>query len=157
MYILHRYYAKLHLLWLKFKIAHSEDGAHIGPNYAFGEVQYFFKIKLGDTSLALAMVSKYGNPNPALLKLSSGALYSSKYLGSSALEVIDVKSIISVVAMVKHPFGFDSVSLPETSPTYATGNQFTADNLKDSYYLVEKIGLDTLQMAGYQEIQHDEY
>jgi len=41
-------------------------------------------------------------------------------------------------------FGFDLVSLPGTSLTYANAYQFTEGDLKDSYFLVEKLGLDML-------------
>jgi hypothetical protein len=90
------------------------------------------------------MVSQYSAPNSALLKLSSGALYSCEYLGPEGLRVIYAKSIRSVVGMVKHQFGEYN---PYTSPDYrdfAITQQFA----ENSYYLVEKIGLEALHMAG---------
>lgn len=115
-----------------------------------GEAQYYFRLKLKSAEMALAMISAYGDPNPALLRLSSGALYSSEYFGLSKLEVINVKCIQSVVAMIKHTFGYDSFSIPPDSLSYE-GFQFTEESLKNSYFLVEKLGLEVLTLNGYEE------
>ena len=48
-----------------------------------------------------------------------------RYHGEGALVVIDVKSILSVVAMIPFPFYLDG--------------------LDNQYYMVEKIGLDVIE------------
>ena len=116
------------------------------------EVQYYFRIRIADTQLNLVMVSNFGEPNSDLLQLSLGALYSCQYRGASALQVIDIKSIWSVVAMVKHSVGFDLVQI-NVLPSHLNYGRYQVSEaaLANSFFLVEKQGLEILQMGGYQE------
>lgn len=92
----------------------------------FAEVYYYFVATFGGTSRALALVSIFSPPDEHLLQHSHTTLIVCGYQGENALAVIDAKSIISVVAMVPFPF--------------LVGGQ---DN---QYYVVEKIGLDVLEV-----------
>ena len=110
----------------------------------FVEVQYFFKLTLepGRPS-AFAMVSVYSRPDADLLQQSSNALWSCKYRGKEELVVIDVKSIMSVVAMVPHP---------------PMRDEALKRRLAGRVFVVEKLGLDALASAGMvhdDELQHD--
>jgi hypothetical protein len=114
--------------------------------FFIGEVQYYFQLYLEDTCHSFAMLSKFTGPNQALLNLSSGALYSCQYLGKNNLAVCNVKSICSVVAMVKHP--------PIISEDLANGYEELEGFMPimgNSYYLVEKLGLEVLHMTGQTE------
>lgn len=72
--------------------------------------------------MRLALISTYSPPDDKLLVESSGALISCKYMGASHYTVINVKSIVAVVAMVPHPR--------------------TASALTEHFFVVEKPGLD---------------
>ena len=91
----------------------------------FAEVQFYFVETFGDVPRALALVSIYSPPDEHLLQQSSTTLVVCGYQGEEALTVIDVKSILSVVAMVPFPFLVGG-----------HGNQ---------YFIIEKIGLDILE------------
>ena len=73
------------------------------------------------------MVSTFSNPDLELLQSSYQALYVCKYQGDQSLEVIEVNTICSVIAIVP----FDQ-SL-ETSTIFQVGQR---------YIMVEKFGLD---------------
>ena len=79
----------------------------------------------------LALVSLYGPPDQWLLEQSHHSLWSCKPQG---LAVVDVKSILSVVAMIPH-----SPSIP--------GNA----QVEERFFVVEKIGLEVANMGGFQE------
>jgi hypothetical protein len=80
---------------------------------------------IGDETRAFALVSPYSPPNGHLLQVSYGALVVCRYRGDEVLQVIDVESILSVVAMVPFPFLLDG---------------------DDSYYfMIEKVGLDVTE------------
>lgn len=67
----------------------------------FGEVQFFFQFRLSTQEVkTLAMVSVWGRPHEALLKVSSKTVWFSEYRGDNDIRIIDAKSIESVVAMV---------------------------------------------------------
>jgi hypothetical protein len=97
------------------------------------EVYFFIHIRHNGEELGLALVSLYSNPDIDLLRLSHDTLWSCEYQGDSALKVIDVKTIKSVVAMIPH------------SP--AIGGQ----EARDRFFLVEKPGFDVALIAGTEE------
>jgi hypothetical protein len=71
----------------------------------------------------VALVSLYTIPDHLLLEKSFGTLLACGYAGDLDVVAIDIKVIVSVVAMV--PFTQDD-----------------KDNLQDQYFVVEKPGLD---------------
>lgn len=79
-----------------------------------------------DKLRAFALVSLYSPPNEFLLQTSHTTLAVCKYQGERALVVIDVESILSVVAMV--PF------------------DFLIDNDSDQYFMIEQVGLDVVEV-----------
>jgi hypothetical protein len=95
-------------------------------------VQFFFHHQ----GRAFAVVSTFSNPDHELLQSSHQTLYVCKYQGDQALEVIEVNTICSVVAMV--PFD----QLPETN---------TISQIGQRYFMVEKFGLDMDHSREYQE------
>ena len=70
-------------------------------------------------------MSLYTPPNEHLLRLTNDTLVVCRYRGEMALMVIDIKSSLSVVAMVPFPFLLDG-----------QGNQ---------YFMVEMFGLDVIE------------
>jgi len=80
---------------------------------------------LGGASTALAAVSLYSPPDEYLLQLTHDTLYVCGHLGEGAVVVIDVKSILSVIAMVPFPF--------------------IVGGRSDQYFLIEQIGLDVVE------------
>ncbi|KAG1761276.1 hypothetical protein EDD22DRAFT_780076 [Suillus occidentalis] len=101
----------------------------------FGEVLYFFQCEVHqDEESTLALISTYSAPDPALLEASHHTVVSCSHLGDASLQVIDVKSIHAVVAMVPHNV-----------------------NNEERFFVVEKPGLDVADLGGYEEeVQEDE-
>jgi hypothetical protein len=97
---------------------------HHGAVYV-GEAYFYFFVKYGDEVQGLALLSLYSPPNEHLLQHSHTTLVVCKYRGDRALIVVDIKSILSVVAMVPFPFLID-----------CEGGQF---------FMIEKIGLDVAE------------
>jgi hypothetical protein len=89
-------------------------------------VKFYFTKTSGGETRELALVSLYSPPNQYLLDNSSGALIVCRYQGERTLVVIDVKWILSVVAMV--PF------------------RYRVDGLDNYYFMIEKIGLDVVDV-----------
>lgn len=105
----------------------------------FGEIRYFFKLPLQDMSgeAAFAMIDLYSAPDWDLLAESSNTLWScSRQPNESGLCIIPITDIQSVVAMVPHP------DLQATS---------IIQDFRNRVFVVEKMGLDVMQMAGVTE------
>ena len=66
-------------------------------------MQYYFQADIFGRQTALALVSVYGRPVQEFLQQSHGTLQVLEYYGNTALRVINVKCIQSVVAMVPFP------------------------------------------------------
>ncbi|KAJ7215250.1 hypothetical protein C8J57DRAFT_985982, partial [Mycena rebaudengoi] len=67
----------------------------------YAEVQFFFQATINDTKeLAVALVSVYSPPDPALLEESFQTVLECEYFGEDALQVIDVKTIRASVGMI---------------------------------------------------------
>ncbi|KZV67516.1 hypothetical protein PENSPDRAFT_744460 [Peniophora sp. CONT] len=85
---------------------------------AFGEVYYYFSLPITPgpraERRAAALVSRYGEPDPDLLRDSRGVVWAARHLGDAALSVIDVRSIQSVVGMIPHDFNTPSTNGVET-------------------------------------------
>lgn len=77
----------------------------------YGEVLYFFQHKIGNNVHTLAVVSLYGLENALLLAESSGTVWACQAQGDDTLVVIDVKTILTCIAMVPHTF-----VIPNTDP-----------------------------------------
>ncbi|KAJ6490663.1 hypothetical protein C8R47DRAFT_1071048 [Mycena vitilis] len=102
--------------------------------HQIAEVHFFFRAILNDVVQPLALVDFYSVPDPELLELSYGTLWSCGYEPGEHMVVVPVKCILSVVAMVPHEAG------PE----------------EGNYYLVEKPGLDLVSLTGYMEADDGE-
>jgi hypothetical protein len=72
----------------------------IGGTPAIAEVEYFFRLRFGDTVYSLALVSVFSPPDQEILELSSHAAYICHHGGTEALVVVEVKAITAVVSMV---------------------------------------------------------
>jgi hypothetical protein len=82
------------------------------------------------------VISTFSEPDSELLQSSYQTLHICKYQGDQALQVIEVDSIYSVVAMV--PFD----PQPEVN---------TISHIGQRYFVVEKFGLDMDYSRGDQE------
>lgn len=91
----------------------------------FAEVKFFFRKTFRETSEALAVVSLYSPPDDHLLRTTHDTLCVCGYQGEDALVVINIKSILSVVAMVPFPF--------------------VVGGRPNQYFMVERIGLDVIE------------
>src|SRR4051794_216831 len=98
---------------------------------------YYFRLRVNEEEKTLALVSVYSQPDAALLIASSDTLWLCQDCCDTALHVIDVKSIQSVVAMV--PWPADDALLNGRC-----------------YFLVEKLGLDIAYLGGNEEAIPDE-
>ncbi|KAG1724251.1 hypothetical protein EDB19DRAFT_1644676 [Suillus lakei] len=76
--------------------------------------------------ITVAMVSVYSRPDPELLQKSSQTVWSCQHHGDQALQLVSMKSIHSVVAMVPH------------RPVLPSGVE------EDRFFLLEKPGLGLL-------------
>jgi hypothetical protein len=90
------------------------------------------------------MVSLYTAPDPGMLQDSYNTLLLCRYQGEAALKVIDVQSILSVVAMPP---------LPLTAAEISCNGDGKFDNL---FYVCDKPGLETMHYAGADEDIGDE-
>ncbi|KAF8869902.1 hypothetical protein CPB84DRAFT_1693643 [Gymnopilus junonius] len=99
----------------------------------FGEVLYYFRCRRQDTLLTLAVLSVYSEPDPELLAASHGTFISCRYLGDSSTQVIDVRHIKAVVAMVPH-----------TLEKHGDGEEHR--------YLIERPGLDVVRLGGFEDV-----
>ncbi|GJE93591.1 hypothetical protein PsYK624_097510 [Phanerochaete sordida] len=107
------------------------------------EVKFYFRAKVQEETRAFALVSCFSEPDIRLLEASYKALYVCRYRGDDGLVVIDVKAMQSVVAMV---------------PFHVLGSPHSGDGrlvAGQSYFLVEKLGLEMAHMAGFEETLAD--
>ena len=101
-----------------------------GTRLRYREVLYFFQHKANNTMHTLVMVSLYGLENEFLLAESLGTVWACQAQGDNALIVINVKTILTCVAMVSHIF-----SIPDTDPLQL-------------YLAMDKLGADIGNMGG---------
>lgn len=72
----------------------------IDGTLAIADVEYFFRLRFGETVYSLALVSMFTPPDEELLEQSHRAIYICHHGGLDALRVVDIKSITAVVSMV---------------------------------------------------------
>lgn len=72
----------------------------------------------------VALISVYSLPDAQLLDFSHGTVWSCTHEGDDGLQIVDVKTITAVVAMIPH------------RPTLPSGIT------EDRFFMVEKAGLD---------------
>lgn len=103
------------------------------------EVIFYIALSQEEGDIGLALVSLFSKPDPALLRVSVNTLWSCEYLGDTALEFVNVKTVKSVVSMIPH------------SPTIQGAVS------SERFFLVEKPGLDVALVAGIEDdSQEDE-
>lgn len=85
---------------------------------------FYLRLEIDGILRTLAMVSLYTLPDPVITERSSGALLVCGYEGDAGLVIVDVKAIVSVIAMV--PFVQDDRINVEL----------------EQFFVVEKPGLD---------------
>lgn len=107
---------------------------------AIAEVEYFFRLRFGDTVHSLALVSVFSPPDQEILELSNHAAYICHHGGTDALTVLDVKAISALVSMV-----------PDYQVT-VNGNIITPEN---AFFLVEAPFLKLATMCGIVEDGND--
>ncbi len=90
---------------------------------------------------AVAVVSLYGGPHKELLARSSNTYYTVQHLRNAAICVIPAKSIIAVVAMI---------------PDQQFQKFINDGTEEDRWHLVEKPGLQLLNMVLHAEERTDE-
>lgn len=93
------------------------------------------------------MVSMFSSPDSALLELSSNTLFVCRYLGSEALRVVHIKSIHSVVAMAP----FQNPGVDHRTLLRVVAEEGLAYESGETFFLAEKLGLETLHLAGRDE------
>lgn len=98
----------------------------------FAEVHYYFQpVEVCGKTGALAMVSMYSVADPTLLSDSHDTLSVCRHENEHGLRVIDVKNILSLIAMVPFPLTPGEEADPVIKDKYA-----------DSFYMIEKPFLD---------------
>ena len=65
-------------------------------------MKYFFNAMVNNTRRTLALVSVYSRPDEDLFKRSNWTVWSVTEGGQNGLQVIDAKSILSVVSVIPH-------------------------------------------------------
>ncbi|KAG6825303.1 hypothetical protein H0H92_004107, partial [Tricholoma furcatifolium] len=113
----------------KLRIARNVKFLHDNHTH-IGEVQFYFRTKIRGQFVTLALISRYSAPDIELLKLSRGTLWSCIYDAEDALQIVDVKSLVAVVAMVPHAPLSDG---------------------KQRFFLAEKPGMDIVTTDGIEE------
>jgi len=106
----------------------------------YGKVQFYFlqfTASAGPaTPTALALVSVYSCPVQALLVESSNTLWACQYTGVDDLQVVPLSSIVACVSVQRLP------PLP--------------DDLPRLWFVLEKLGLEDVQLAAFGETLGDE-
>jgi len=90
------------------------------------------------------MTSVYSEPDSEILQASYGAVWSCMYNGVSALKVIDVKLVQSVVAIIPYPH------------VHPPADAAVSEMCSGPYYVVEKMGLEVGRLGGVEDILTDE-
>ena len=112
---------------------------------SYAEVRYYMRVLIHSEIRYLAMVSKFSAPEPTLLELSSGTLWSATPGGDRGLCLVDVRDIQAVVAMVPHPAPISGVPHPGRL------------DLTGRFCVVEKPGLEVAVLGGVEEpVREDE-
>jgi hypothetical protein len=91
-------------------------------------------MQFGQQYRVLALVSVYSPPHAGLFEASNGTVLSCTYHGEAGFKVIDISSIVSVVAMIPHD-------------PFADGER---------YFVAEKPGLEVTVLGGIEEDQEEE-
>lgn len=109
---------------------HIYSQIHVNAETAFAEVRFYFLLEDAHEKLIpYALVSMYGPPDRDIVEDSYHTLFACPYQGDSALQVICVSSIVSVISMQPFP------RLP--------------GDAEDLWFVVEKSGLDVIESLGY--------
>ncbi|KAF9038419.1 hypothetical protein BJ165DRAFT_1531512 [Panaeolus papilionaceus] len=103
--------------------------AKINSKYIFCEVQFYFLHELAhDGFTAFALISQYSDPGPTLLEQSYHTVVTCEYRGNTNYKVIPVSTITAVILMQPLPKKYGE--------------------MKDLWFVVEKSGLDDMNMIG---------
>ncbi|KIJ13970.1 hypothetical protein PAXINDRAFT_80092 [Paxillus involutus ATCC 200175] len=100
----------------------------------FAEVKYYARIKVNADFETIACISLFSQPDQQLLRLSWHTILSC--IPQNDIQIVDVKSILSVVAMVPHQ-------------VHTLGDM-------ERYFVVEKPGLDVATISGWEEATVDD-
>jgi hypothetical protein len=103
------------------------------------EVQYFFQMNINSECRTLTLVLLYSAPDTGMRQESCNRLLVCWYQGDAAFQVVDAKSILSVVAMPP---------LPLTAAEILCNGNGKFDNL---FYVCDKPGLEMMHYAGADE------
>ncbi|EJF61368.1 hypothetical protein DICSQDRAFT_60547 [Dichomitus squalens LYAD-421 SS1] len=110
------------------------------------EVQYFFRLQrmredsgTDEADLNLAMVSYFTPLDPAIVRDSYGALLACRYQGDVSREVIDIKRIKALVAMLPLPPRCEEAEDPCAAELYT-----------NRFFVVERLGFDS-SLIGHEE------
>jgi hypothetical protein len=105
------------------------------------EVHFYFRAKIQDEVQAFALADLYSQPDEEFLEESYHTVWSYGHGQGEHLAVVPVQNILAVVAMIPHSIAADAdkrYRAPETT-----------------FFLVEKPGLDVIQLTGYKEEDTD--
>jgi hypothetical protein len=101
---------------------------NIEGKICYGEVQFFF-ITPDELSKPVALVWTFSAPNEDLFEDSHGVVYSvTKLVEEEGLKVVNVESILSVIAMVPH--------------------NYVLEDGKPRFFVWERIGLEVTSLGG---------
>jgi hypothetical protein len=98
---------------------------------AIGEVRYFTMVSIAGIDHAVAVVSRYGQPNSDLWEQSFHTYWTAEYLGDANIEVIKIKDIQSTVMM---------------APDKQYQNSIQDGTENNRWYLMERPGLKLTEL-----------
>ncbi|KAJ3558416.1 hypothetical protein NM688_g939 [Phlebia brevispora] len=104
-----------------------------GAEYAFGQVQYYFKITIGTAVHAFALLKTYGDRDDTIWNRSQSTVWSCQRQDQYA--IIRITDIISIVGVVLH----------------IDPNTRRLGSYDRRVFIVEKMGLDVMTLAGISE------
>ncbi|CDO77865.1 hypothetical protein BN946_scf184612.g2 [Trametes cinnabarina] len=113
----------------------------------FAEVLYLFPltVKETNTTFYLAMVSIFSPPDSAICKEAHNILLACRYQGQRSREVVNIKDIQSVIAMVPLPLRKDEAEDPHAEELYS-----------NRFFVVEKLGLDMVWFGREEMMDQDD-
>jgi hypothetical protein len=104
----------------------------------FAEVQYFFNAIVNDARITLVVVTLYSRPDEDLFKQLNWTVWSVTEQGESGLQVIDAKTILSVISVIPH------------------NHHVCADSSDERFFIWEQMGMDMALLSSHGDIHGED-
>jgi hypothetical protein len=97
----------------------------------FAEILYFFLVTKNGLRYTLAAINMFAEADPHVLEESYGMLHLCTYLGTSGIQIVNVKWIMDVVGMVPFKYTHGETNYSEGTQYFAVEKMSAVLNWKD--------------------------